>query len=409
MTATKPTPTEPTPTNKYLDGVSSTLNYYQNAVKILLDQDSCPGASVQELELFKSQFRTSAYTCRLRHCPRATIGFESDQLRREHEMAHAGGFRCTYQGCQYPPYRSSKALAAHVKSNHCDDVVPPRKSIRRAGHLDSNETRARAKDAWKGEEDSRNSSSRGKDRPSVEGQSDPEKTKWSDSTSAKRRRSSSTASSSQETPKNQRPGPICWECSTAKRSRCDKARPVCGTCELRSRVCNYPDSCDQCFSRSLECDKSLPICNACRSSSIPCSYGPTTALVAPKRSSVSEAQPSGSDHLDSVRTGVGYLEILLHELIGDVSIDSELFERIQATFINDIDACCTLGEIVDDLTAGRALTPGKVISRLWSKHPELTRELELLAPVGSGIQIDTGELSGNEQSDDDQDSDESDG
>ena len=109
------------------------LQSYQNAIEMLLNEDFHPGVSAEELETFKNQFRTSAYTCRLRSCPRATIGFETDLLRYEHEMAHAGGFRCTYSDCQYPPFPSSKALKAHVSS--CHNIVPERKSIRRVGAL----------------------------------------------------------------------------------------------------------------------------------------------------------------------------------------------------------------------------------------------------------------------------------
>ena len=116
-----------------LDGISRMLQSYQSAIEMLLNEDFHLGVSAEELEMFKNQFRTSAYTCRLRSCPRATIGFETDLLRYEHEMAHAGGFRCTYSDCQYPPFPSSKALKAHVSS--CHNIVPEWKSIRRVGAL----------------------------------------------------------------------------------------------------------------------------------------------------------------------------------------------------------------------------------------------------------------------------------
>jgi hypothetical protein len=115
------------------DGVSIMLDAYQKAVETLLDQDSCPGASSEELRLFKSQFRTSAYTCRLRSCPRATIGFGSEQLRREHEIGHAGGFRCSTPGCHYPPFSTPQNLKSHSKNHHTPPVV--RKTIRKVGRL----------------------------------------------------------------------------------------------------------------------------------------------------------------------------------------------------------------------------------------------------------------------------------
>ena len=109
------------------------LQSYQSAIETLLNEDFHPGVSAKELETFKTQFRTSAYTCRLQFCPRATIGFETDLLRYEHEMIHAGGFRCTYSDCQFPPFPSPKALKAHV--SHCHNIVPERKSIRNIGTL----------------------------------------------------------------------------------------------------------------------------------------------------------------------------------------------------------------------------------------------------------------------------------
>lgn len=107
------------------------LESYQRAVEYLLGQDSCPGASAEELALFKSQFSTSAYTCRLRSCPRATIGFEAENLRREHETVHAGGFRCTLSDCQYPPFQSSQKLKSHI--DRCHSLAPARRSIRSVG------------------------------------------------------------------------------------------------------------------------------------------------------------------------------------------------------------------------------------------------------------------------------------
>jgi hypothetical protein len=118
-----------------LDGVSMMLVSYQKSVEYLLNQDSCPGASAEELELFKSHFRTSAFTCRLRQCPRATVGFETEKFRREHETTHAGGFRCTVPSCQYPPSRSAQSLKAHVDRYH--STAPAQKSIRRVERINS--------------------------------------------------------------------------------------------------------------------------------------------------------------------------------------------------------------------------------------------------------------------------------
>ena len=109
------------------------LTLYQEAVRSLLSQSDYPGVSAEELELFKNQFRTSAFTCRLNSCPRATLGFESEKLRLEHEMAHVRRFRCTFPGCKYPPFVSTQSLTNHLNKYH--NPNPPRKSIRHVGHI----------------------------------------------------------------------------------------------------------------------------------------------------------------------------------------------------------------------------------------------------------------------------------
>lgn len=81
----------------------------------------------------KNQFRTSAFTCRLRSCPRATLGFENDALRREHELMHVGGFRCAVINCLYPPFPSAKSLRTHTTKVHNSSPAP--KSIRRVGQI----------------------------------------------------------------------------------------------------------------------------------------------------------------------------------------------------------------------------------------------------------------------------------
>jgi hypothetical protein len=102
-------------------------------LRSLLNQYDFPGVSAEELELFKNQFGTSAFTCRLRSCPRATLGFDSERLRLEHEMAHVRRLRCTFPACQYPPFVSAQALKNHVTKHH--NPNPARKSIRRVGYV----------------------------------------------------------------------------------------------------------------------------------------------------------------------------------------------------------------------------------------------------------------------------------
>ncbi|KAF8856921.1 hypothetical protein BDZ45DRAFT_624593 [Acephala macrosclerotiorum] len=116
-----------------LDGISAMLLSYQEILRFLLRQDDYPGVTAEELEFFKSQFRTFAYTCRLSSCPRTTVGFESEELLREHEVSHARRIACTFPDCKYPPFVSVQALKNHVNKYHNPNPTP--KSIRKVGHL----------------------------------------------------------------------------------------------------------------------------------------------------------------------------------------------------------------------------------------------------------------------------------
>ncbi|KAH8688529.1 hypothetical protein BGZ61DRAFT_494602 [Ilyonectria robusta] len=110
------------------EGISIMLASYQEVVRSLLYQTHYPGLSVDELELFKIHFGTAAFTCRLSSCPRTTLGFETEMLRSEHEMSHVRCFRCTFTGCQYPPFASARALRNHTSKYHTPTTV--RKAIR---------------------------------------------------------------------------------------------------------------------------------------------------------------------------------------------------------------------------------------------------------------------------------------
>ncbi|KAI8626353.1 hypothetical protein F5Y19DRAFT_227422 [Xylariaceae sp. FL1651] len=110
------------------DGISTMLSSYQETARFLLQQDQYPGVSSTDLELWKSQFRTSAFTCRLSFCPRATEGFLSEDLRRQHEMAHTRLTMCTVPDCKYPPFPTVHALKNHLNKYHF--YKPARRPIR---------------------------------------------------------------------------------------------------------------------------------------------------------------------------------------------------------------------------------------------------------------------------------------
>ncbi|OTA94840.1 hypothetical protein M434DRAFT_394351 [Hypoxylon sp. CO27-5] len=118
------------------DGISIMLTSYEQSVKFLLAQNDYPGVSAEELETFKSQFRACAYTCRLTSCPRATLGFESEILRLDHEMTHLPRIRCSFPGCQSPPFVSAQSLKIHEKRYHVSQ--PARKWIRVSNNLANN-------------------------------------------------------------------------------------------------------------------------------------------------------------------------------------------------------------------------------------------------------------------------------
>ncbi|KAL8366864.1 hypothetical protein RB595_005026 [Gaeumannomyces hyphopodioides] len=115
------------------DGISKLLSSYQATTRYLLCQHAVEGVSADELKLFKEQFGSSAFTCRLRTCPHATLGFESESDREHHEMAHVRGVRCSVPGCQYLPFSSTIGLQKHIRERH--ETSSGRRTIRRAPRL----------------------------------------------------------------------------------------------------------------------------------------------------------------------------------------------------------------------------------------------------------------------------------
>ncbi|KAK2031757.1 hypothetical protein LX32DRAFT_257615 [Colletotrichum zoysiae] len=106
-----------------ITSLSTLLFNYQHTVKELLQLFSHPGASLQELERFKQDFRCSAFTCRLWSCPLAGTGFESEDLRNDHEKIHEPRVSCEVPGCQYPPFASASALNKHQNKEHTAGAI----------------------------------------------------------------------------------------------------------------------------------------------------------------------------------------------------------------------------------------------------------------------------------------------
>ncbi|KAH7324989.1 hypothetical protein B0I35DRAFT_425369 [Stachybotrys elegans] len=113
------------------EGVSLVLQGYQASIRYLLDQSDHPGVTAAEFESFKHQSRDTAYTCRIKGCIRASDGFEHQVQFYEHEILHVRRLKCTYSGCQYPPFVSSRALKTHIMRTH--KTTTQRRSIRKIG------------------------------------------------------------------------------------------------------------------------------------------------------------------------------------------------------------------------------------------------------------------------------------
>lgn len=114
----------------YRDGITNLLASYQATLGTLLDLPDFPGISAADFQHFKNEFHNARYTCRLSTCPRATLGFDSAILRREHEQVHLRRFfNCTATDCHWPPFDSTAALRRHTKRYHSEDETP-RKSIK---------------------------------------------------------------------------------------------------------------------------------------------------------------------------------------------------------------------------------------------------------------------------------------
>jgi hypothetical protein len=77
--------------------------------------------------------------------------------------------------------------------------------------------------------------------------------------------------------------------------------------------------------------------------------------------------------------GTNYLDIVMQSIFTGMSIDSELYARLQASFTSDAHTTCSIAEVADSLSSGSSdsLTPQMIISKIWSKnHPELARDLK---------------------------------
>ncbi|KAL7897605.1 hypothetical protein HDV64DRAFT_285923 [Trichoderma sp. TUCIM 5745] len=112
-------------------GVRFLKERYQAAIRELLSYSTYSSVSFHELERFKQNFRTSAYTCRIWSCRYAVFGFNSPKDLILHEADHRKQI-CHYPNCQYPVFSSTKSLRDHEKRYHVQrSQIIPRKSIKK--------------------------------------------------------------------------------------------------------------------------------------------------------------------------------------------------------------------------------------------------------------------------------------
>lgn len=95
------------------------LKAYQSTVERLIQMPSFSGLSAEALAAFKTGHAFSAYTCRIPGCTWATVGFQNDTVRCDHEMKHTQKLKCTVPDCSYDvPFPSTKSLNSHHKKYH---------------------------------------------------------------------------------------------------------------------------------------------------------------------------------------------------------------------------------------------------------------------------------------------------
>ncbi|RWA04744.1 hypothetical protein EKO27_g10361 [Xylaria grammica] len=112
------------------------LKNYQTVLQKCLSVREFPGISTEELAQFQRDYSREAFTCRFPSCPRATEGFETDELRVDHEISHASPLKCPIASCQYPAFPTEQALRKHKRNCHDFIINSSRmKSIRKVGHF----------------------------------------------------------------------------------------------------------------------------------------------------------------------------------------------------------------------------------------------------------------------------------
>lgn len=99
---------------------SSIRARYQSILEEVLEHNILNGAASSD---FAGRYNSGSYLCRFRSCPRATHGFNSSDLRQEHESMHTSRFRCMDASCGLfgRTFKSRDAMNKHAIKYHGDD------------------------------------------------------------------------------------------------------------------------------------------------------------------------------------------------------------------------------------------------------------------------------------------------
>ena len=98
---------------------SNVRTHYQSILEELL---ACNNTDDMISGDFTRRYHSGSYFCRYRSCPRASEGFNSANLRQEHESSHVPQFRCTDPACRFlgKTLKDRAAMNRHNKRYHGD-------------------------------------------------------------------------------------------------------------------------------------------------------------------------------------------------------------------------------------------------------------------------------------------------
>lgn len=105
---------------------------YQDIVQLFVScniEELPPGCTPEMLDMFRTTYFDTAFTCRYRNCPRFSDGFHTGASRDEHEKGHIKPLRCADPSCVFfdRGFNSRTGLAKHNRKYHPkpEEAEPP--------------------------------------------------------------------------------------------------------------------------------------------------------------------------------------------------------------------------------------------------------------------------------------------